>query len=349
MVLVSCQNQIDVTASGEVSANAKKSAINTTVQFTATAASTPTSTQSPSITPSQTNTIVPSNTPTPSRTPTATSTPTETPTFTPTPKPTSTPAQEGNPVFTVAVIVDRLSERVTREQAQEVIDRASNISEGITGIPIKMVDFVEDWRDPLIRNLLEDYIEENPNTLPNGIVVFTFAEHAKMYGAYADTYPGPPGFKNPFNSPIVGDDEIYLAIIHFSARYGACGYGRDQPDEPISATSLDGECRDRSGIRCVEHLGYSFCPHVVNDLYASERYYMTSATVLHEFMHWFGFERNYDHFGSPACNQRMSRGQSSRTYSFYTNYDDLAARNEVLSYVGMCPYVFDVFVNSYQP
>ena len=68
------------------------------------------------------------------------------------------------------------------------------------------------------------------------------------------------------------------------------------------------------------------------------------AVIIHETMHSFGYEGNFDHYGTEQCNTRMAGGASGRPYNPDTW--DLA---EFQYYNGTCPDVYDNFVNSYQP
>lgn len=106
--------------------------------------------------------------------------------------------------------------------------------------------------------------------------------------------------------------------------------------------SFGGECRNRDGIACVERFGYSMCSDAVDDLYASSRTYFGSSVIIHETMHSFGYEGNYDHYGTAECNTHMA--DSSRPYN-----PDTWDSDEFQFYNGMCPYVYDNFVSSYRP
>jgi hypothetical protein len=244
--------------------------------------------------------------------------------------------------YTIAVIVDLSSEPVTQEQAQTVIDEASAIFEERTGFSIVMVDFVEMTPDQSEdrSDLSERYLDSNPDVIPNGIVVFSYGvqDQAKLYGGYAGSTYGPPGYSTHF--PIKGDDTlITVSTIHFGHRYAICGYDLENREELVSDVSIGGQCRNQPGTPCVERFGYSMCANAVDNLYASTPTYMVSSSIVHEIAHPYGLHGTQDHYGTQECKSEM--GWTSSNWSF-----NLADAEE---YVGMCPYVYDLIVESYQP
>jgi hypothetical protein len=243
------------------------------------------------------------------------------------------------------VIVDLDSEPVTYEEAQELVAQASAILGELTGFSYTMVDFVESASPGTVSDLAATYIQDHAGSLPNGIIIFSYGDgdSARTYGGYAFTLPGPPGFQNAFNSPVVGNNQVYISVQHWSHRYAACGYGGSDVETPVQDTSFGGECRNQDGVPCVEMYGYSMCSDAVDDLYASSRTYFGSSVIIHETMHSFGFEGNYDHYGTEQCDTTMASGTSGRPYA--EGFDHA----EFQYYNGMCPHVYDNFVSSYQP
>lgn len=152
--------------------------------------------------------------------------------------------------FRWAVIVDLDSEPVSREEAQELVDQASAISIALTGFGFEMVDFVERSSPQQVIDLGIDYIAEHGDSLPNGIIIFSYGDndHARTFGGYAFTLDGPAGFRNEFASPSAGEDKIYISVQHWSHRYAACGYGGSTAQTPVQDTSLNGECRNQDGV-----------------------------------------------------------------------------------------------------
>jgi hypothetical protein len=246
-------------------------------------------------------------------------------------------AAQPTPVFTVAVIVDMRSEPVRREQAQGVIGEASGFLSSLTSIDLLMTDFVEDGGGGSTNDMASRYINAHPGALPNGIVVFSFGDdgQAKAYGGYNYALAGPAGYKNAFVSPVTGDGQIYVAVVHFSHKYAPCGYGGS--DTLQSTVSLDGECRNQPGTACVQHNGYSMCSDSAGHLYASRPTYFISSTIIHELMHPFSPGGDKDHYSTPECNTRMG---------YPAQFHDL---QEAQYHNDLCPYVFDEFYRSYQP
>jgi hypothetical protein len=245
-------------------------------------------------------------------------------------------------VFTLSVLADTSSEPVTRDQAQTLVNEASGILAGLTNFAFEMVDFRE--YSGSVDSILQSYFSDPGYVRSDGIIIFSYGDNgfARDLGGYAFPAPGPAGFVSRFKSPYAPENSVYVGVIHFSHRFGECGYGGGET--PISVVSVGGECRNQPGTACVEKFGYQMCGNLVNELYASTPTYMASSTFVHEIMHPFGEFGNFDHYFTAECTERMASGISSRPYQ--SAYFDSA---EADFYVNMCPYVFDVFVNSYLP
>jgi hypothetical protein len=240
--------------------------------------------------------------------------------------------------FKVAVIVDTTSEPVTRAQAQSLVDEAHGMFQSLTGFGFEMVDFVEDGAGGTTTDMAERYIQSYASVFPNGVVIFSYGDNgdARLYGGYGYAIPGAAGFRNAFVSPAGGENQVYVAVAHFSHRYAACGYGGLETVQ--SALSVEGECPSgRPGVACVQHNGYSMCSDAVDNLYASTPAYFAAATIVHEILHSFSPGGVRDHYGAPECNARMGWPEG---------YFDLG---ESERYNGMCPFVYQNFIDSYRP
>jgi hypothetical protein len=233
--------------------------------------------------------------------------------------------------------VDTTSEPVTREQAQNQIDDANKIFPQLTSFAFKMVDFSEDSAGGSMTSIANRYVRLHPSSLPNGIAIYSFGDggQAKTYGGYSYTIPGPAGYRNTFVSPAVGGSRIYIAIVHFSHRYAVCGFGTAKTVQ--SSTSIGGECRNQPGTACVMHNGYSMCSNAIDNLYASTPTYFGATIIIHEFMHPFAPGGDKDHYGTPQCNEHMGYPPGSFDLQKSEYYN------------GLCPFVYDNFINSYQP
>jgi hypothetical protein len=272
--------------------------------------------------------------------PTATSSQT-TPAVNDTPGPAainSTPENTNTKVtFKVAVIVDTLSEPVTREQAQNIIDEAGKLVQPFAPVGFAMTDFVEDGGGGATKDMANRYLATHNGTPANGILVFSFGDggQAKLHDGYGYALPAPAGFRNAFASPVGGANQVYIAVVHFGSRYMACGYGG--ADAVKSTTSIGGECRNKPGTACVQNNGYSMCANAVRDLYATPPTHFVSSTVVHEFLHSFSPGGDKDNYATPECNARMGYPAS-----FYD-------MQESEYYNGICPFVYDDFSGSYKP
>ena len=79
------------------------------------------------------------------------------------------------------------------------------------------------------------------------------------------------------------------------------------------------------------------CPVALPFLEGRTRIDMAAEPVVHEFMHPFGPGGPDAHYGTEACNLAMGRE---------SDYSDEA---EGIFYNGMCPNVYGVFKDSYNP
>jgi hypothetical protein len=243
----------------------------------------------------------------------------------------------GEPIFTVAVLVDTRSQQVTREQAQAVINEAGMQLRALVPVIMVMTDFVEDGGGGSTTEMLQRYMIAHTTALPNGVVIFSFGDggRAKLNGGYGYTAPAPAGYRNPFVSPLVGNNHIYVAVVDYGFKYMACGYGGS--DSVKSATALSGECSDQPGTACVQQNGYSMCASAIGHLYMSTPTYFVSSTIVHALLQPFAPGGAQDDYSTPQCTARMG---------YPAGFHDL---QESQYHIDLCPFVYDDFLKSYQP
>jgi hypothetical protein len=239
--------------------------------------------------------------------------------------------------FSVAVIVDNLSEPVTHEQAQSIFDEASKLVHPFVPAGFEMVDFIEDGGGGTTADMAKRYMTSHSAALGNGILIFSFGDggQAKIHDGYGFTLPAPEGFRNTYVSPTAGAGQIYVAVVRYGLKYMPCGY--NGTDTVQSTTSIGGECRDKPGTACVQSNGYSMCSNAVGNLYMSTPTHFVSSTIIHEFLHLFSPGGDKDNYATPECNARMG---------YPDGFFDL---QESQYYNGICPFVYENFAASYQP
>jgi hypothetical protein len=250
----------------------------------------------------------------------------------------STPGSSNTrPDFKVAVIVDTLSEPVTREQSQSVFNEANGLLQQLVPVSLEMIDFVEDGGGGTTNDIANRYLASHPNALVNGILIFSFGDggQAKLQDGYGFILPAPAGFRNAFVSPLVGAGQIYIAVVRFGLKYMACGYGGT--DTLQSTTAIEGECHNKPGTACIQNNGYSMCSNAVGNLYMSTPTHFVSSTIIHEFLHSFSPGGDKDNYATSECNARMG---------YPDGFFDL---QESEYYNGICPFVYENFLASYQP
>jgi hypothetical protein len=202
-----------------------------------------------------------------------------------------------------------------------------------------LIDFREIEPGGTMKEMAITYLETMASEIPNGVIIYSFGDHgmAAEYGGYSGWVDGPGDYRNSYVSPLVGDEYVYLAVMHWSHRYGICGYG--DGEDVVSDVSIGGECRGQPGVPCVEMYGYSMCSLVVDDLYASTRTFFQASGIVHEFLHPFGVGTSEDHYATPACKETM--GWTDENWEF--------THEESQYYLNQCPHLFDAFEQGYQP
>lgn len=245
---------------------------------------------------------------------------------TPVTPPTVEPPSEEQ-LFRVVVLLS--STKVPGDgDVQRVFARANDILFQKTGERMSQLDVVTlGPGSPLTQAV--DYVNAHAASPPDGILAFADDFTAITYGGYSQTFALPAGHVNRFPSPVVGAYRGYLAVVHFFHLYARCGY--DSAGNRVSNRSTGGECRNRTGLTCVSNGRYWMCPDAVDDLYADADYF-TGCSVVHEFMHPFGTDGNFDHYGTTQCMSRtgMSQADAQNVALFQQN-------------CGMCPDLYGKF------
>ncbi len=230
-------------------------------------------------------------------------------------------------MFRVAVLLSAASVPADGD-VQRVLARASDILFQKTGERMSQSDLVAVGAgSPLSQAVV--YVNAHESSPPDGVLAFSDDFVATTYGGYSQTFALPPGNVNRFPSPVVGEYRGYLAVVDFFHKYARCGY--DSAGNRTRDRSGGGECRNRSGLTCINNGRYWMCPDALNDLYADPDYF-TGCSAVHEFMHPFGTEGNFDHYGTAQCVARtgMSQVDAQSTALFQQN-------------CGMCPDLYGKF------
>ncbi|HET7218775.1 MAG TPA: hypothetical protein VFJ02_12045 [Vicinamibacterales bacterium] len=244
----------------------------------------------------------------------------------PAPTPTPAPTPSGD-LFRVAVLVN--AARVpTADDVQRVFARANELLMQKTGERMTQTDLVNVGAGTALAQAVS-YVNAHASAPPDGVLAFSDDSTASTFGGYSQTFSLPPPNVNRFPSPVVGQDRGYLAVIDFFHKYSACGY--DDAGNRVSDRSIGGQCRNRPGLVCVDNGRYWTCPDALNDMYSNPDTF-TACSIVHEFMHPFGSEGNFDHYGTAQCIARTGMSQADAR--------DLALAQQSC---GMCPDVYRQF------
>lgn len=149
------------------------------------------------------------------------------------------------------------------------------------------------------------------------------------FGGYSTTTALPAPFINRFPSPTAGSTRAYVAVVDFDHKYARCAY--DTAGSRIGDRSANGECRNQSGLLCVNNGRYWQWPNTLGDLYSQPDVF-PACTIVHEFLHPFGPSGDGDHWGTPTCIARTGMSQA-----------DVADLRKSQESCGMCPDVYQSF------
>ena len=245
------------------------------------------------------------------------------------------------------VIVDESSYTVTDAEIASDLAFASDWLFSLTGTTMSLHGIRRVATTPTdFAAAIEAYASSDPATPPHFVMVLAADPVAVTYGGYAISSPPIAGFCNDFASP-TGQNRVYGTVIDWTHRFSPCGYDLDRYHDTqewvsVSATSLDdGTCRATSGVACVANplVGYDVCSTLDPALpYLQHPRAFAHGTFIHEIMHSFGTNGNLDHFGTEVCDASMGG-------------EDYGARDSATfqHFCGMCPNVYDQFVQSFRP
>jgi hypothetical protein len=235
----------------------------------------------------------------------------------------------------VAVLVDAQAPQTPRGDALRVLDKAAGLLEEKTGETLWGLDVVYGMaRGSSVSDLVRRYLLTLGGDLPEGLVVLTNDVTSTSFGGYSFSVVPPAPIDNEYPSPVagIGGSRVYISVVDFDHPYARCGY--DEQGNRISEVSVGGECRNRPGTPCVRKTSGRaewMCADAVNDLYADHDHF-TACTVVHEFLHSFGDQGNFDHYGTQQCIARtgMTAQQAADREQFQRN-------------CGLCPDVYQRF------
>ena len=181
--------------------------------------------------------------------------------------------------------------------------------------------------------------------LPEYISMFTREGVSGVAGGYSLSYHyswmnQEDQFCNefPFSS---NNDKVPIGVTDYQHKYGACGYDKSN-QTIISDVSINGQCKNQAGLDCITQNGYQICPNLADKFFAKDSLYFTSNVLIHELLHPYGDNGNFDHFGTAVCKEGMgAKMQELESAGVSAPFDDLFQQ-----YAGMCPNVWENFKNS---
>ena len=197
---------------------------------------------------------------------------------------------------------------------QRIFARASDLLFERTGSRMRLID-MRDVGPGTSPAIAAAYLDGWSGEQPDGIVVWSEDTTAVSAGGYSQTLSRPVPYTNRFPGPS-GSSRVYVSTIHYEHKYARCGYDTIGLTR-ISDRSANGECRNQSGLLCVNNGLFWECPGVQQDFYAQPDVF-TATTIVHEFMHPMGTAGNNDHYGTSTCTSRTgmsAAAASDRTQS----------------------------------
>lgn len=194
-----------------------------------------------------------------------------------------------------------------------------------TGSRMRLIDMRDAVGDTPSR-IATIYMESSPPEQPDGVIIWSEDATAVSFGGYSQTLVRPAPYANRVPATN-GANRLFVSSIHYEHKYSRCGYD-STGDVRISDKSANGECRNQTGLTCVDNGKFWACPDTLNDFYAQPDVFLAS-TIVHEFMHPVGLAGNDDHYGTATCTARV--GMSSAEASDH-------ARTQW--YMAQCPDLF---------
>jgi hypothetical protein len=226
--------------------------------------------------------------------------------------------------FRVAVLLAEASPPALADVIR-VFDKANELLQLRTGARMARAD-VSNAGPGVPSTLARAYMDSMPPVLPDGILALSDDATATSFGGYSQTLLMAPPYANRYPAPS-GDSRAYLAVVHFEHKYARCGYDASG-NTRIGDRSAGGECRNQTGLLCVDTGRYWQCPDTLSDLYSQPDHF-PACTIVHEFMHPFGSAGNFDHYGTAQCTSRT--GMSSAAAS---------DRAQFQQHCGICPDLY---------
>jgi len=254
--------------------------------------------------------------------------------------------------FQMVVLIDDSSYKISDEEIANFFSSASQLTYDRACVSIKIIS------GAILRvNLLSDGSDLNTTVATtlsshkdllaqaNGFTLLTdvdktattFGAHTFFLNLATDYYL--PGYCNPFAYKI-GYKSILGSIIDWDHRFAQCGY--DDQGNHVSDNSFPQECRTRP-TKCVLYNGYYMCANSVNDYYASTKSMFAVTSIVHEIMHAFGDNSNYDHYGTDVC---KSYPVPKKEFACQTTAGESSFLDESECYISMCPYVYENLKNT---
>jgi hypothetical protein len=242
--------------------------------------------------------------------------------------------------FFTDILVDLESFNPSVEEIKEVMEIASFKFKQLTGYNLELRDVhylkeitgTGEMSGTYKNTIQYDYFLTNNQGL-NGAVILTKEFNTESNGGFSSLYRY-DNYCNPFKSIIREDNDwLYFSYQDWNHKYSTCGYDFETKQH-ISSISLSGECRNQLGTQCVFNGDYYICDYAQEDYYAEENVFV-ACTIVHEFMHPFGENGNYDHYGTQTCNEAMGITYENNTIE------------ESQYYCGMCPNTYGNFKESF--
>ena len=210
--------------------------------------------------------------------------------------------------FRVAILNASSSSKPVNDVTR-VFGVASDLLFERTGSRMRLIDMRDAVGDTASR-IATIYMESSPPEQPDGLIIWSEDATAVGFGGYSITVTRPAPYVNRFPAT-GGANRLFVSSIHYEHKYGRCGYD-STGDIRISDKSANGECRNQTGLTCVDNGSFWACPDTLNDFYAQPDIFRAS-TIVHEFMHPVGLAGNDDHYGTATCTARvgMTSAQAS--------------------------------------
>ena len=267
------------------------------------------------------------------------------------------------------VIVNTDVYDISEEEIFNVFEMANNLwLQPKTGVKFNIIKteffsfnencpIIDGWCDTIL--LLNNYFYEDKNSFPEYVVIFDNEGTARINGGFGGEYsiywldPTMGDFYEPESEQKYCSEfgilnypyNLPMATVDFGHKFAACGYNEEQ----TQIISDKGVCKGEE-TNCIWKNGYQMCSNSQDSFYAQDTLILSANVLVHELLHSYADDPIYlEHFSTQCAYDKLGWDPEISFYEQLEAFGTIPPFDDVLQeYAGMCPYVWQQFINSKQ-